>query len=108
MPTRARFPSHGDVPIAEQRSGVEGALADEGLRIDRQPRLAFSAQDVPAMEILMDDDELALGRDQLLNRAHCALDSPPFERCTHHWAHTKKGGLGGTIPQWDPLWCVQQ
>ena len=38
--------------VCAQGSGVEGAFADERLRVDRQPRLAFGAQDVSTMEIL--------------------------------------------------------
>src|SRR5439155_3875486 len=37
-------------PVAKQGSGVEGAFADERLRVDRQPRLAFGAQDVSTVK----------------------------------------------------------
>ncbi len=67
-------------PVADQRGGIEGALTDERLWVDRQPWLAFGAQHVATVEILMDDDELTLTRDELLNSVHCALDEPAFER----------------------------
>ncbi len=70
-------------PVAEQRGGVEGAFTDERLWVDRQPRLALGTQNVAAVEILMDDDELALGRDELLDRAHRALDERALERFAH-------------------------
>jgi len=79
-PARSRILDQLVPPVAEQGSGVEGAFADERLRVDRQPRLAFGAQDVSTMELLMDDDEFALRRDELLNCGHCALDQPPLKR----------------------------
>jgi hypothetical protein len=66
-------------PVADQRSGVEGTFTDERLWVDRQPRLAFGAQHVATVEILMDDHELILTRDELVNRANGAIDEATLE-----------------------------
>ena len=47
-------------PVAEKRSGVVLALTHERLRVDREPRLTLRPQDVAAVEVLMQQDRLAL------------------------------------------------
>ncbi len=42
--------------IAEKRGGVERTLADERLWVDREPGLALGAQDVSAVQVLVEDD----------------------------------------------------
>ena len=49
-----------DAPVAHQRGEVEGALADERLGVDRQPGPARGAQDVAAVEVLMEEDRSPL------------------------------------------------
>src|SRR3954471_12438087 len=40
--------------VAQQRGDVEGALADERLRVDGQPRIPLGAQDVAPVEVLVE------------------------------------------------------
>ncbi len=48
-------PARDRVGVAEERAGLELALADERLRVDDEPRLALGAQDVPAVQVLVDE-----------------------------------------------------
>ena len=48
-------PAGDRVGVPEQPARLELALADERLRIDDEPRLARRAEDVPAVEILVDE-----------------------------------------------------
>jgi hypothetical protein len=60
-------------PVAQKRGGVELALGEDRFRVDREPRLAACAQEVAAVEILVGDDELGLGRPgKLTFRTACA------------------------------------
>jgi hypothetical protein len=64
--------------IAEQVGGVEGRLADQPLRVDRQPA-ARRGQDVRVMDVAMEGTDAALARQQRL-RAFRGLDelrAPP-------------------------------
>ena len=69
--------------VAQQRGDVERALADERLRVDRQPGPARGAQDVAAVEVLMEEDRVAAlraGREQLADPADGAVEQPAVER----------------------------
>ena len=54
-------PAADDVGVSRERGvperpdAVELALADEGLRVDDEPRLALGAKDVPPVEVLVDE-----------------------------------------------------
>lgn len=59
--------------VAEERSGIEFALPDEGLRVDREPAPFQVSENVSAMEVLVQDNglsflapQLAAGRDCLV------------------------------------------
>lgn len=66
--------------IPEQRSGVELALARERLRVDRQPRLASRAQDVAAVEVLVEHDLVTLLTAELEARGDRLVDEATLER----------------------------
>jgi len=54
-----------ELGAADQRRDAELALADERLRVDHEPRLAFGPQDVPGVEVLVDEHLLTLrGRER--------------------------------------------
>ena len=65
--------------VADQRGDVELALADQWLRVDREPA-SLGEQEVAAVEILMEEHRLALGRAGLTQEGHCLVDERPFER----------------------------
>jgi hypothetical protein len=50
---------------ADDRSDSELALAGERLRVDREPGLPLGSEDVPGVEVLVHEHELALGRREL-------------------------------------------
>ena len=66
--------------VVEEPAGVEGALPDERLGIDGQPRLALGAQHVAAVEVLMEDDRLALVAREHLERVHGGAHQRLVER----------------------------
>ena len=50
--------------IAQQVGNVIRALADDTLRIDRQPTACFTVQDIVVMEITVQRNDVALGVEQ--------------------------------------------
>src|SRR5262245_36610508 len=75
-------------PIDDLRSGVaklkatddwgEGkfAFCQQRLRVDHQPRFAHCAQNVVSMQVLMNEDLLALSRRQMIKEFCCRIDQP--------------------------------
>ena len=55
-----RIGSQLPAAVAQERGRVELALADDRLRVDREPGLAGGPQDVAAVEVLVGDDQFAL------------------------------------------------
>src|ERR687898_484050 len=73
--------------VTEGRAGLDLALADEWLRVDHEPRLALGAEDVGAMEILVDET------------ACRAIDgSVDVHRCFEQGPLERNAGLG--VPAW--------
>src|SRR3954454_10837672 len=69
-----------ETAVAQERGDVERALADERLGVDRQAGLALGAQDVTAVEVLVDDDLLAVRRrEQLADPRERAVEQRALE-----------------------------
>ena len=52
-------PARDVVGVAEEPARLELALPDERLRVDDEPRLALGGEDVPAVEVLVDQESRA-------------------------------------------------
>src|SRR3954471_18409816 len=68
--------------VAQQRGGVEGAVAGERLGVDGEPRGALGAQDVAAVEVLVQDGDLFVrhGREQLADPGDGPVEQRALER----------------------------
>jgi hypothetical protein len=64
--------------VAQQRREVERPLADERLRVDRQPRLALGCEEVAAVAVLMQDD--VARRAGIIEEGDRPLDEPSVAR----------------------------
>ena len=63
-----RTGEHVLLPVADHRHGRELALGRDRLRVDREPRLARAAQDVPGVQVLVREHERPLRRAELAQR----------------------------------------
>src|SRR5918992_107779 len=72
--------SASELRAADDRCEPELALAHERLRVDRQPGLPLGAEDVVGMEVLVQEDLLALRRRQLPQGTDGRVQEPLLER----------------------------
>ena len=77
---------------ADDRGDPELALAGERLRIDRKPGLALRAQGVEGVQVLVQEDGLALGRSELAERVHRRVQEPALERASRPLPFLRKRG----------------
>src|SRR3954452_10609283 len=82
VPHRVRLARELGPAIAQQRGDVERAVADERLGVDGEPRLAFGAQDVAAVEVLVQHDRRGAFRrgDQLADPPDGPVEQRAVER----------------------------
>ena len=71
-----------ELEAPDDRRERELALAREGLRVDREPRLALGPKHVVSVEVLMEEDLLALRRRELLERLDRSVQQRALERAS--------------------------
>ena len=90
-PDSSRITGTAEQPatVAEERRSVELSLSDEGLWVDREPRFTGGAQDVPAMEILVEHNRLTLIGAELETRSDRLVEDLPSERPAERFPLTR-------------------
>src|SRR5262245_14753871 len=73
-------PRVAELARADDGRDPELTLAGQRLRVDRQPGLALCREDVVAVQVLVEEDLVALTKRQLLQRLQGGVEQLPFER----------------------------
>jgi hypothetical protein len=79
-PPGLRLPEEPRPPVSQIARRVEGRLADERLRVDREPRRPFGREDVTAVQVLVADDELGLRPPELPRETDALVDDRARDR----------------------------
>ena len=72
-----------ELAAADERRDPELALPRERLRVDREPRLTLRGEDVPGVQVLVQEDRLALRGRERPERVERRVEEPPLERPAH-------------------------